>query len=222
MAGARQEARRASCDAKPNANGGGAAKGQPNERAHGGLAAEMGRAAARHVARGTASSFMQNNAQFQNLPPAATGADQARISRNGTGCLRSRKTRFASDGADARKHDSGAARVLSEARCCRSGSDAAEPRARRLTAIWRMLQRMSPAEQQAALNDPEVHARLEPGRAIDAARPEFAAKSACRSSAFVSSSSSATRSAYRFETDFALVALLTLTKHFHVYRGFDR
>ena len=157
---ARQQAKRqAAAAAAGRANGGGAAKGQPNERAMEGLPGKWVDKL-RDMPPEQQQRFLENNAQFRNLPPAK----QQQVRNN-----LEKWNRLSPEEKDAvREREAALERMTPEQRDYVTHTLLprwqAMPQDRR-QAINRhlaMLRNMSPATQQAALNDPKFTQGLSP------------------------------------------------------------
>jgi hypothetical protein len=148
---ARQEARRENA-AQRRANGGGGAKGQPNERAMEGLPPKWVDRV-RDMPPEQQQQFFENNAQFRQLPPAR----QEQIRQN-----LEKWNRLSPEEKDAaRQREQFLDNLPPEQREYVRGTllpkwqTLPQPRRQAINQHLAMLRNMSPSTQQAALNDPK-------------------------------------------------------------------
>jgi hypothetical protein len=155
---ARQEARREAA-AQRRANGGGAAKGQPNERAMEGLPPKWVDRV-RDMPPEQQQQFFENNAQFRQLPPAR----QEQIRQN-----LEKWNRLSPEEKDAvRQREQFLDNLPPEQReyvrntLLPKWQGLPQPRRQAINQHLAMLRNMSPSTQQAALNDPKFTQGLSP------------------------------------------------------------
>jgi Protein of unknown function (DUF3106) len=155
---ARQEARREAA-AEKRANGGGAGKGQPNERAMEGLPPKWVDRV-RDMPPEQQQQFLENNAQFRQLPPARQ--EQIRqnldkwnhLSPEEKEAARGREILLEQMSPEQREYVRGTLLPKWQA--------LPQPRRQAINQRLAMLRNMSPATQQAALNDPKFVQGLSP------------------------------------------------------------
>jgi ferric-dicitrate binding protein FerR (iron transport regulator) len=155
---ARQEARREAA-AERRANGGGAGKGQPNERAMEGLPPKwIDRV--RDMPPEQQQQFFENNAQFRQLPPARQEQIRQnlekwnRLSPQEKDAVRQREQFLDNLPPEQREYVRGTLLPKWQA--------LPQPRRQAINQHLAMLRNMSPSTQQAALNDPKFVQGLSP------------------------------------------------------------
>ncbi len=155
---ARQEARREAA-AERHASGGGAAKGQPNERAMEGLPPKWVERV-RDMPPEQQQQFLENNAQFRQLPPAR----QQQILQNldKWNHLTPEQKEQARNGEEALERMSPEQREYVRDTLLPKWQALPQPRRQAINQHLAMLRNMSPATQQTALNDPKFTQGLSP------------------------------------------------------------
>jgi hypothetical protein len=155
---ARQEARREAA-AERHANGGGGAKSQPNERAMEGLPPKWVERV-RDMPPEQQQQFLENNAQFRQLPPAR----QQQILQNldKWNHLTPEQKEQARNGEEALERMSPEQREYVRDTLLPKWQALPQPRRQAINQHLAMLRNMSPATQQAALNDPKFTQGLSP------------------------------------------------------------
>lgn len=155
---ARQEARREAA-AERHANGGGAAKGQPNERAMEGLPPKWVERV-RDMPPEQQQQFLENNAQFRQLPAAR----QQQILQNldKWNHLTPEQKEQARSGEEAFERMSPEQRDYVRNTLLPKWQALPQPRRQAINQHLAMLRNMSPSTQEAALNDPKFTQGLSP------------------------------------------------------------
>ncbi len=155
---ARQEARREAA-AQRRANGGGAAKGQPNERAMEGLPPKWVERV-RDMPPEQQQQFLENNAQFKQLPPGR----QQQILQNldKWNHLTPEQKQEAIDRERLLEQLTPEQREYVRGTLLPKWQALPQPRRQAINQHLAMLRNMSPATQQAALNDPKFTQGLGP------------------------------------------------------------
>jgi hypothetical protein len=155
---ARQAARREAA-AERRANGGGAAKGQPNERAMEGLPPKWVDRV-RDMPPEQQQQFFENNAQFRQLPPAKQ--EQIRQNLDKWNRLSPEEKEAARGRENLLEQMSPEQREYVRGTLLPKWQGLPQPRRQAINQHLAMLRNMSPATQQAALNDPKFTQGLSP------------------------------------------------------------
>ncbi len=155
---ARQEARREAA-AERHANGGGAAHGQPNERAMEGLPPKWVERV-RDMSPEQQQQFLENNAQFKQLPPGR----QQQILQNldKWNRLTPEQKQEAIDRERLLEQLTPEQREYVRGTLLPKWQALPQPRRQAINQHLAMLRNMSPSTQQAALNDPKFTQGLSP------------------------------------------------------------